>query len=107
MEYNETVEDGVLIVGILLSESEYLLWQRDLNGEDSNKVYFEFNDQINGGYNHIAEISLMRDGVHIVKVDGTLEHFYFDIGFSDYDKFVRGLARIYGNNPNILDVVDK
>ena len=107
MKYIEEVEDGILSLGVLLSESEYLLWQMEIEGEDSNKIYFEFNDQINGGYNHITEISLMRDGIHIVKVDGALEHFYFDVGFEDYDKLVRGLVRIYKERPEILDVIDK
>lgn len=65
MKYSECVEDGVLTIGLLLSEEEYLLWQRSLEDDESRDVYFEFNDQINGSYNCISEISIMRDGIHL------------------------------------------
>ncbi|MDR7016524.1 hypothetical protein [Acinetobacter sp. 3657] len=107
MKYSESVENRVLTVSMFLSDSEYLLWRKELDGKECSKVYFEFNNQSNGGYNHIAEISLMRDGIHLVKSDYTLEHFYFDISFKDYNKLVRALIQIYSHNPEVIDVIDE
>lgn len=47
-EISSTEENGVLSIGIRNGETEYLLWQ--FVDDESELPYFEYNDQINGGY---------------------------------------------------------
>lgn len=107
MRYQESIDDDVLTVSLKFSNGGYLLWQKSINIDATSEIYFEYNDQINGGYDSLREISIMRDGLHIVKSDRTLEHFYFEKPFSDYSKFVSGVEKIYDKTPSILDIIDR
>jgi hypothetical protein len=106
MNYSESLESGVLVIELQISNDEYLLWQISPDEENNADVYFEFNDQLNGGYNNIKEVCLMRDGIHMVMADDRLEHFYFDKKFNDYTRLVSGLKKVYRNNRSILEVID-
>ncbi|MBU1220547.1 hypothetical protein KKF34_02850 [Myxococcota bacterium] len=106
MNYSELNEDGILIVLLKISDDQYLLWQSSTLEVDNSEVYFEFNDQLSGGYNNIKEITLMRDGIHLVMKNNCLEHFYFDKKFDDYSALASGLKKIYKNNLKNLDILD-
>ena len=107
MNYSESVENDVLVIRLQVSDNEYLLWQLSLDDEDVAGVYFEFNDQLNGGYSNVKEICLMRDGIHFVMADDRLEHFYFKKKFDNYTQLVAGLTKIYKNSPSVLEIIEK
>ena len=95
-------EDGVTIIGASNGDSDYCLWQ--VSNDDKNSIYFEHEDQINGGYNIIVECSVMADGIHIVLANSQLYHFYFnDVSSEQYNSFVDALKVIYPDS--ILEVI--
>lgn len=101
----ETQENDVLVVAIQDNEGSYFMWQKglteDVGSEDG--IYFEFNDQINGGHNIVKECTIDRDGIHVVFSDSKLEHFYFPQGFNKYDDLKKGLLKIYEGIDGILE----
>jgi hypothetical protein len=101
-----TTENNVTTVGVTDESEEYLMWQIE-EGDEQN-IHFEYNDQINSGYNNIKEITLMLDGIHLEMSTGELVHFYFNnLSKSEYLRFVSALEGIYSSNPEILEVIDK
>jgi hypothetical protein len=101
-----TNEDNVAMVGITDESQEYFLWQVD--HDDQQSIYFEYNDQKNSGYNIIQECTVMLDGMHLVLSSDEWLHFYFnDLNRSEYNKLIVALENIYSSQPNILEVVDK
>ncbi len=99
-------EENIFIVGVTNESEEYFLWQR----EDDSKtdIYFEYNEQINSGYNIIAECTVMLDGIHLVLSSGKLLHFYFNnLPYTEYKKFVESLKFLYSEQHEILEVLDK
>lgn len=94
-------DDGVRLVGASNGDDEYLLWQQD--DTEPQTVHFEYNDQVNSGYNAIKECAVDMDGCHIVLNDGTMLHFYWQPArHRDLDLFVRGLVSIYGPDGTVL-----
>ena len=98
------IENGVLYVAASNSDSEYMIWQNEL---ESGDVHFEYNNQINGDYNNIVKSTVMKDGIHIVLKNGETAHFYF-IGLDDeqYKILLTGLKNIHKNNMEILEIQD-
>ena len=104
-EFTVTEKDGKTTVGVLNPDADYLLWQ--VNEADPGRVYFEYNDQSNGGYDVVREATLMRDGIHIVLDSGKLIHVYFsDVTEKTYCCFVEGLQGLYRGQPEVLEVLD-
>jgi hypothetical protein len=100
-QFSVSYEDGVRLVGASNGDGEYLLWQQD--DTDPKKVHFEYNDQVNSGYNAIKECAVDSDGCHIVLIDGKMLHFYWHPPrHRDLDLFVRGLVSIYGPDGAVL-----
>lgn len=95
----EIVEDDVLIVSVLDLDGSYFMWQRGLTEEVGSEdgVYFEFDDQINGGHNIVTECTVTNDGIHVVLAKGKLEHFYFPLSFDRHKELQTGLNKIYAD----------
>jgi len=105
MSYQEQIENDVLVVGVVDAEGSYFMWQRglteDVGSEDG--IYFEFDDQINGGHDILVECTIDRDGIHVVLANGNLEHFYFPNDFKQLEELKSGLAKIYEGNNNVVE----
>lgn len=101
----ENIEDDVLTVAVQGWDDGYVLWQRgltkDVGSEDG--VYFEYDDQINGGYNNVKECTVTSDGIHIVLVNDELAHFYFNKGFDKFAELKAGLEKVYQGNEHVLE----
>jgi len=103
-EISVSIEDGLTIIGASNNEAEYCLWQ--IEKGDENNIYFEFDDQVNGGYNPIKECTIMRDGMHFVLSTDKLHHFYFNsLPLDKYRELVSALESNYTNT--ILQVIDR
>jgi len=101
----EIIENDVLIVSVLGADGSYFMWQKGLSEEVGSKdgIYFEFDDQINGSHNLVAECTVTNDGIHIVLTTGKLEHFYFPPSFDKYEELQVGLNNIYAEQRGILE----
>lgn len=101
----EIVENDVLVVSVLGSDGSYFMWQKglteDVGSEDG--IYFEFDDQINGGHNQVKECSVTSDGIHVVLGNGKLEHFYFPPNFDKFKDLQVGLNKIYAEQDDIVE----
>lgn len=102
---NENIEDAVLTVSVQGWDDGYVLWQKgltkDVGLEDG--VYFEYDDQIIGGYNNVKECTVTSDGIHIVLANDELAHFYFDTGFDKFAELKAGLEKVYQGNEHVLE----
>ena len=107
MSYNEPIEsiyDDVLIVGVTDLADSYFLWQRGLTEDTGSEdgIHFEFDDQINGGYDIVKVCIVTTDGIHVELTDGKRVQFYFPNGFDKFEKLEAGLSKIYSDNLSIL-----
>ncbi|MGY8767815.1 MAG: hypothetical protein ACKVH8_05190 [Pirellulales bacterium] len=79
------------------------MWQ--VNIDDKSEIHFEYNDQINSGYNNVKEITAMKDGIHVITSADKMLHFYFNgLNDNDYSVIIDRLKQIYSNSPNILEI---
>ncbi len=101
----EIIENDVLVVSVLGSDGSYFMWQKglteDVGSEDG--IYFEFDDQINGGHNQVKECTVTNDGIHVVLGNGKLEHFYFPPKFDKFKELQAGLNKIYAEQGGIFE----
>ncbi len=100
----ESIEDDVLTVAVQGWDNGYVLWQRGLSKEvgSGDGVYFEYDDQINGGYSNVKECTVASDGIRVVLTNNELAHFYFDEGFDKFAELKVGLEKIYQGNEHVL-----
>lgn len=103
----ELLEDEVLTVCVG-TEDGYFMWQKGLTEEVGSKdgIYFEFDDQINGGFNIVKECTIDFDGMHVVLENGKLEHFHFPKDFDKYSELKSGLLKIYEEDIKVLEFHD-
>ncbi|MCW8875696.1 MAG: hypothetical protein OQK51_01450 [Kangiellaceae bacterium] len=101
----EIVENDVLLVSVLGADDSYFMWQKGLTKEvgSDDGIYFEFDDQINGGHNLVTECTVTNDGIHVVLSNGKLENFYFPPDFDKYKELKDGLNNIYAEQRGILE----
>jgi hypothetical protein len=108
MNYQEQIENDVLVVAVVDAKDSYFMWQRglteDVGSEDG--IYFEFDDQINGGHEIMKECTIDLDGMHVVLASGKMEHFYFPPKFDKYIELKKGLLKIYEGNEHVLEFHD-
>jgi hypothetical protein len=98
-------ENGVHIVGAAEDDGDYVLWQ--VNSVEPDSIYFEYDDQVNSGCNHVTECLIDMDGLHAVLNDGAQIHFYWNPPrHPELPSFVAGLRTIYSATPSILEVID-
>ena len=101
-EFTNELNDGIYVVGASNGEEDYILWQQSENEPD--QIHFEFNSQINSGYNILRECLIDNDGCHIVLNDGQLVHFYWHPPrHPKLEKFVEGLKKIYAGSDVKID----
>lgn len=95
----EHIENDVLTIGVAGDDGRYLLWQKGLTPETGSEdgVYFEFNDQINGGYEIIQTCTVTNEGIAVVLANGKSEHFCFPKGFDKLSELKAGLNKVYQN----------
>ena len=98
------IEDGNHMVGAQNDpETDYVLWQKL---EEESEIYFEYCGQQNSGYDIVQEITIDRDGIHIVVKTGELVHFYFNqCKKEDWEKMVSGLKEVYSDRPKVLEIL--
>ena len=108
MSYEEPIEileNDVLAVGVTGLDGSYVMWQKGLTeavgSEDG--IYFEIDDQSNGGYNIVKECTVTNDGIHLVLVSGKLEHFYFPPDFNKVTELQESLEKIYQGSEHVLE----
>jgi hypothetical protein len=101
----ETIENNVLIVAVQDSAGGYFIWQKGLTKEVGSEdgVYFEFDDQVNGGYDIVKECTIDTDGIHVVLSNGRLAHFYFPKEFKKYSELKNGLLKVYEGLEHLLE----
>ncbi len=101
----ESIENDVLTVAVQGWDNGYVLWQKGLTEEVGSKdgIYFEYDDQINGGYNNVKECTVTSDGIHVVLANDQLAHFYFNKGFNKFTELKTGLEKIYHGNLHVLE----
>ena len=98
-------KDGITVIGVTNSPNDYLIWRFD--PDEREKIYFEYDDRIHGGYNIAKEITISLDGIHILLMSDRLVHFYFnELLRSDYEQFIQILRQVYVNHQSILEVLD-
>ena len=103
-EINGESKDGSHIVGASNGPEDYFLWQKDEKFSGKDEVYFEWNDQSNGGCNLISECSINRDGIHVVLSDAQLVHFYFcDLAREQWEALREHLETMYSRNSTVLE----
>jgi len=84
-------------------DSEYILWQRELEGND---IYFEWDEQSNGNFNSTSECTIDYDGIHIVLKDKNMIHFYFNsLSKNELEGLIERLKHIYEPQPQILEII--
>lgn len=97
--------EDVQLLGASNGDAEYILWQ--YTDERNEPVYFEWDDQANGGYDNVLECTVDMDGCHIAIRAGHIVHFYWNPPrHRDLKRFVDGLRAIYGKTTNTLEVHD-
>lgn len=101
----ESIENDVLTVAVQGWDDGYVLWQKGLAKEvgSDDGIYFEYDDQINGGYNNVKECTVTSDGIHFVLTNNELAHFYFIKGFDKFAELKAGLEKIYLGNEHVLE----
>ena len=101
----ERIDNDVLTVAVQGWDEGYVLWQRALTKEvgSENGIYFECDDQLNGGYNTVKECTVTSDGIHIVLTNDELVHFYFTNGFDKFAELKSGLEKIYQGQDHVLE----
>ncbi len=98
-------EDRIVAIGVANGEDDYLLWQA--RSSNSDEIHFEWNDQSNGGYDQVRELTIMPDGMHIVLNDGQLHHFYFNgLSADKYQRLVAALGTLHEGKQDISEVLD-
>lgn len=100
MSYEEPIEhleNDVLTVSVFKADSNYVLWQKGLAPEAGSEdgVYFEYNDQINGGYNSISACSISAEGIEVSLSNGKGTYLRFPTGFDKLSELKAGLTKIY------------
>ena len=101
----EIVENDVLVVSVLAADGSYFMWQKGLTEEvgSDDGIYFEFNDQINGGHNQVSECRVTNDGIHVVLASGKLEYLNIPPSFDKYKELQASLNKIYAEHGGILE----
>lgn len=100
----EIVENDVFFVSVLGSDDSYFMWQKGLAEEVGSEdgIYFEFDDQINGGHNLVTECTVTNDGIHVLLTNRKLKHHYFPPRFDKYKEMQAGLNKIYAEQKSPL-----
>ena len=100
----------VAVTGIDGTET-YVSFQRhgEYGHEEDWGIYFEFNDQINGGYNNIASCRIDRSALHVILTE-PIDHakrfvdvvVALQINDDEFDAFVSMLRRIFVRSESLL-----
>ncbi|MGD1908674.1 MAG: hypothetical protein ACFB0C_22190 [Leptolyngbyaceae cyanobacterium] len=97
---NESV-NGIRRVGAINGQSEYILWQQDASGA----IHFECGTQQNSGYGIVSEVTVDRDGCHLV-VDSQIVSFYWHPPrASGLAIFIQGLQELYEETPEVVEML--
>jgi hypothetical protein len=101
----EIVENDVLVVSVLAADGSYFMWQKGLTEEvgSDDGIYFEFNDQINGGHNQLTECRVTNESIHVVFAGGKLEDLNFPPSFDKHKELKASLNKIYAEQGVILE----
>jgi len=95
-------DEGVFYVGAMNNDTDYILWQS--SELDLQEIYFEYNDQINSGYESVKECTVDNDACHIVLKTGEVVSFYWNPPKHDQlGEFVEHLKKVYARNPSIIE----
>ncbi|MEM9776160.1 MAG: hypothetical protein AAF902_16400 [Chloroflexota bacterium] len=54
----------------------------------------------------IKEITLMRDGMHIVVYTDEVISYYFQSDFTQYDELIEAFKRMFEAQPEVLSIID-
>ncbi|WP_020405017.1 hypothetical protein [Hahella ganghwensis] len=100
----EIIENDVLAVGVSGWDGGYFMWQRGLTEETgaSDGIYFEFDDQSNGGFNIVKECTITNDGMHVLLSNRSLAHLYFPKGFTRFKELKDSLLKMYQGSEHVL-----
>ena len=97
------VDNGILLVGAQNSETEYMLWQLDIDG--ANELHYEYNSQINGGYDQLTNVTVTPEGIHVVLNNKNICRLSFrGITKTELNKLINGLELIYERRSDILHI---
>ena len=102
--FNSTIENDVMVVGIQGAGDHYMIWQIGLTPEAGSEegVYFEYDDQINGGYNHLVECFVSSKGILVSESDGTRHELVFPEPLASISDLQAELSKIYVGAEHVL-----
>lgn len=109
-KFSSNIELDVLVLGFLMESGEYVLFQQSLT-EDSGlnePPYFEFNDQLYGGYGIVKSCEVTRSQV-IVELTQPLKGITkvlvgLDDLQVDYQDIINQLRKIFIGNEEVLSI---
>jgi hypothetical protein len=101
-EFANVLDGAVQILGASNGEDDYILWQK--SEDEPNQIHFEFDSQINSGYNNIEECLIDNDGCHILLSNSQLVHFYWQPPrHKELELFITDLKELYFNKELEID----
>ena len=95
------IQDGILLASASNGSDDYIIWQRPEN--ELGEVHFEWDDQLNSGYNIVSECTIDEDGCHLALNTGVLVHFYWNPPrHKKLEEFISKLMKIYFKNESVI-----
>ena len=101
-EISSTDENGVLSIGIRNGDTEYLLWQFFADGKEL--PYFEYNDQINGGYGITKTVTIDDTGCLVELKSGEFVELNWKWPlFGEIDMLITILTNKFSDRATVID----
>ena len=98
-------QDNVLSVGVEDGQGRHFIWQRGLGVDTglNDGVYFEFDDQINGGYNIARKVVVSGGGIEVTLSSGETVGIRYPHGFANHQALNSALQQIYQGREDVLE----
>jgi hypothetical protein len=108
--FSSSIELDVLVVGFLMDSGGYVIFQQSLTKDAgiSEPPYFEFNDQLTGGYDLVRSCAVTRSQV-IIELSRPLNgitKFLVELTEleDDHQDIIDQLRKIFVGNENVLSI---
>ncbi|QKX17756.1 hypothetical protein [Microbulbifer sp. YPW1] len=101
----ELVENDVCTVSMAGNCGRYFMWQKGLTEQTGSKdgIYFEYNDQINGGYNTASHCVVESTGLRVTLVSTETIFLGFPKNFSQLNELKAALKKVYAEREDALE----
>jgi hypothetical protein len=96
-------EVDVLMVSAFNSPTSYLFWQCDT--DEVSEVFFEYNDESNGGFNNITECLVNEVGIQIsTKSSEKIDFQFSKLTSKGQARLLAGLKDIFAQDLSVLTI---